>query len=73
MDNLATTQVQNIISKVNTVAADSGFTDVVHTDAAKVAADITTPVYVDIMIPEACGPGMESISGAKSRMQARLT
>ena len=39
----------------------------------QVAADITTPVFVDIMVPEACGPGMESISGAKSRMQARLT
>ena len=60
--------MNNIIAKVNEHAADNGFTSVVQSTAAEIAANIPPPTFVDIIVPT-CPPGMESALGSLTRAQ----
>ena len=60
--------MNNIIAKVNEHAADNGFTSVVQSTGAEIAANIPAPTFVDIIVPS-CPPGMESALGSMTRME----
>ena len=66
--NMNTKNMDNVIAAINEHATNTGFSTVVHSTGAEVAANIPSPTFVDIIVPS-CPPGMESLGGSMTRIQ----
>ena len=69
MGGLKEAGMQNIIDKINSHAAASGFsTEVVVSTAAQAVSSLAPPDFVDIVVPN-CPPGQQSVVSTMTRMQ----